>query len=72
MNKNAIVWRESIYKNDYKCSCGKVLFENNDIAKDVLVDVERDELYCPNCMKRVAVLMNEKEAKKVAFRGEQA
>lgn len=72
MKKNAIVWRESIYKNDYKCSCGKKLFENGDVVNDVLFDTRRDELICPVCMKVVAKLMDEKEASKIAHRGETA
>ena len=72
MNKNAIVWRKSVYDNDYKCSCGKILFEKGDLISDVLIDISNDAIICPKCMKVVAAIMNEKDAKKIAIRGVQA
>ena len=72
MKKNAIIWRESVYKNDFTCGCGKVLFENGNVVNDVLYDPQSDLLVCPNCLKVVAKITTEKEAAKSAFRGENA
>lgn len=72
MKKNAIIWRESVYHNDFKCKCGKVLFANNNVVEDVLYDTENDLLICPKCLKVVAKITTEKEAIKTAFRGEEA
>lgn len=71
--KNAIVWRESVFKNDFKCSCGKVLFENDQIPDDMLYDTFDDLLVCPVCRKTVAKLMTEEDAMRIgAFREEKA
>ena len=71
--KNAIIWRESVYNNDFVCSCGKVLFENNQLPGDLLYDNFEDLIVCPNCRKVVARVTTEEDAIKFgAFRGETA
>lgn len=68
---NAIIWRKSIYDNDYKCRCGKKLYEHGDVVGDV--QVYADYLICPNCGWNVAKLTTEEKAvKSGAFRGEKA
>ena len=53
MKKAVYVWRESVYKNDFRCSCGKILFEHGEPADGEKVD-EIGYLYCGNCGKCVA------------------
>lgn len=53
MKKTVYVWRESVYKNGFHCSCGKTLFEHGEPADGVTVD-EIGYLYCGNCGKCVA------------------
>ena len=59
MKKQVYVWKESIYKNDFKCSCG------NFLAKDLNVIQENVEIppssfrkwvYCKKCFKPVAYI----------------
>ena len=46
-NRTAIIWRKSIYENDYKCKCGMTLYANGKVSDDVLVS--DNSLYCPIC-----------------------
>lgn len=71
-NKTAIIWRKSIFENDYKCKCGKVLYARGKVSDDVLVDTETDTLYCPVCKWNVAkVTTVDKAYKMMAMRCEQ-
>lgn len=63
--KTAIVWRESIYHNDFKCNCGKELMIDNELSKDILYDEKRKRLICPNCLKDVAIITTEDYALRV-------
>lgn len=47
--KKTIIWRESIYHNNFTCKCGKQLMKDEEILDDVLYDESRKELVCPNC-----------------------
>ena len=58
--KDAIIWRKSIHDNDYVCRCGKKLFENGEVAEDVLTDT--DYLICPQCRWLVAKLSTVEDA----------
>lgn len=59
----AIVWRESIYKNGFKCSCGKQLVTDGKIERDVLYNPHDKLLFCPECHNLVAMLKGEVEVK---------
>ena len=52
--KVAVLWKESIYKNGFRCTCGQQLTENN-IA---FVDDPRSNggkgVFCNNCKRLVA------------------
>ena len=67
MNKNdkVIIWRKSIYDNDYVCKCGKKLLINDDVAEDMLYDQNNKELICPNCMWNVAKVTTYEKAVKI-------
>ena len=69
----AIVWRESIYMNNYLCKCGKKLWSDGDAAGDLLVDIDNGGMYCPECGWLVAYLTTEDQAMKDgAMRGAEA
>lgn len=68
MKVPAIVWRESVYKNDFKCSCGFPLMTEGTINRDVLYNPHDKLLICPKCQKVVAKLKGEME---VAVEGTQ-
>lgn len=57
--KLAIVWKESIYKNDFKCKCGAVLADENGKPTDnVGVNGENSDdprLFCIKCKELVGV-----------------
>ena len=55
MKKIATIWRESVYKNDFKCNvCGETLAHKNGIANDkVKVDMF-NYVFCRNCNNVVA------------------
>lgn len=56
MWKRAIVWRESIYNNDFICSCGNRLAENDGTLKDELVKGDDNYAYCRKCGLPVALI----------------
>ena len=62
--KLAIIWRESIYHNDFKCNCGKQLMNDYELSGDILVDKSRNMLICPDCLREVAKLTTEEYALK--------
>ena len=70
MKKNAIIWRKSIYDNDYICRCGKTLFKDGKFTKGIMIIPDADIVICPNCKWNVARITTEEEASKTAFRGE--
>ena len=47
----AIIWRQSIYENEFKCKCGYKLYKpvKNKLDRDVIVDFTNALLYCPKC-----------------------
>lgn len=51
MLRTAIVWRESVYKNDFKCNkCGHVVANKKGWpADDTLYDPDGQWLFCPEC-----------------------
>ena len=57
MLKNAIVWRESVYKGDFKSNrCGSTLTDNNNNPKGSVIvasDKGKDYLICPKCKNTV-------------------
>lgn len=62
MKVPVIVWRESVYKNDFKCSCGYQLMTEGKIDRSVLYNPHEKILICPECQKVVAMLKGEMEA----------
>ena len=62
MKAPVIVWRESVYKNDFKCSCGfPLMTAEGKIDRDVLYNPHDKLLICPRCQKVVAKLKGEME-----------
>lgn len=58
---NAIIWRESVYKNNFRCcTCGTVLAENGQPTDNAGFNADtsqrQDILYCCKCKTPVAVL----------------
>ena len=51
MKKLGFIWKESIYKNGFKCSCGNQLadLETGEPKGYVLVDEESRVIYCNKC-----------------------
>lgn len=47
----ALIWRESIYKNEFKCKCGYKLYKpyKNELAHDIILDITNATLCCPRC-----------------------
>lgn len=77
MITQAIIWRESMYKNGFKCNeCGNpCATEKNgkvEILDDVLFDVHTDRLYCPKCGNYIAKMTiidapEEEHGKKIGY-----
>lgn len=59
MKAPVIVWRESVYKNGFKCSCGYPLMAEGKIDRKVLYNPHEKILICPECQKVVAMLKGE-------------
>lgn len=59
MIQNAIIWRKSVYDNDFYCTmCGKRLFKPKSMTPTkylVLVPQHPRNLVCGNCLYPVAV-----------------
>lgn len=51
MIRPMFIWKESIYKNGFKCSCGNQLAnpETGEPEGHVLVDKELKVIYCDKC-----------------------
>ena len=57
MTREAFIWRESVYKNTFKCNeCGEPLADANDgyPLGTTLFDTRENLLICPNCGNVVA------------------
>ena len=57
MKKTAIIWRESVYKNDFRCNVCKAALFNADtktVKDEVLIDETTNLMYCPDCKNLVA------------------
>lgn len=53
--KKAVIWRESVYKNDFRCNVCKEKLSNNGVpSEEILSDEEGRVLYCPTCRNCVA------------------
>lgn len=56
----AVVWRESVYRNKFKCMCGTLLFNyetshtTEAVVKQKLPIDGKNYLYCKNCGRAVA------------------
>lgn len=61
MRKTAIIWRESIYKNGFRCRCGSVLFANEKLTNSAGIDSD-GFVRCLNC-NHTAGIMAEIEMK---------
>lgn len=55
MRKRAVVWRESIYKNGFRCRCGTVLLEGEKLTKSTEIDPD-GFVRCRNCDYSAGVL----------------
>ena len=57
MRKTAFIWRESVYKNDFKCNeCGTVLATTSgEPLGTTLYDNRNGNLICPDCGNCVAM-----------------
>lgn len=60
MIKEAIIWRESVYKNRFICKCGRKLADDNgNVNGDTLVAKyinDTEYLHCPKCKNAVAYI----------------
>lgn len=58
---NIIIWKKSIYGNDFKCKCGRELANMNGQPNDgILLVPETRALICPKCG-NIAGTVNELE-----------
>lgn len=53
-NRPALIWRKTMYFNNFECSCGHVCFKDGKVADDMLFDPEEQMLVCPKCYRYVA------------------
>lgn len=60
MKRQAVVWKESIYKNRFRCSCGAKLADANGLNFEDHCLIGENEfrvyLHCSKCLKPVAYL----------------
>lgn len=62
MKAPIIVWRESVYKNDFKCNnCGLDLMKDGEMNQNILSDRQGKYLFCPRCKNMVAMVKGEME-----------
>ena len=61
MKTTAIIWRESVYKNNFVCSCGYEFMKDGELAETMLYDTAQKMLVCPRCKKRVAMIVDDYE-----------
>lgn len=74
MTREAFIWRESVYKNEFRCNeCDEPLADAEDgyPLGTTLYDMREDLLICPNCGNVVAKvkIIDEPEDAPVGFRG---
>lgn len=57
MEKRVFIWRESVYKAQFRCNCGNQLADpdTGEPRANVLVGMEGETMYCPRCGLNVAV-----------------
>lgn len=75
MNKEepiAIVWKQSVIDNGFKCQCGKKLWNGKRVCDDVLLNTENNFMYCPDCMMSVGMMTSVEWATKNAYKVEEA
>lgn len=60
MLRKVYVWKESVYKNGFKCKCGNQIADENGNVHDGKMLIEdcgfRMYCYCTNCYQPVAYL----------------
>ena len=60
MKRTAVVWRKSVYKNEFTCSCGAKLADadGTNFEDNVLMEISNfgTYVYCKKCLKSVAYL----------------
>lgn len=58
MKRTVFVWKESIYKNGFRCKCGNQLVINDHIVEGLYLEDTgfRRWLYCNKCSNPVAFL----------------
>lgn len=56
MKKTAIIWRKSVYDNNFICKCGEELMHGEEIKDTVLFDTRTNTLICPKCKLNVAII----------------
>lgn len=62
MKAPIIVWRESVYKNNFKCNkCGLDLMKDGELNQTIRTDKGGKRLYCPRCGNGIAVITGEIE-----------
>lgn len=62
MKAPIIIWRKSIYENDFKCnSCGMDLMKDGELNQTILSDREGKYLFCPRCKNMIAMTKGEME-----------
>lgn len=57
MKKTAIIWRKSVYENDFRCNVCKAALFNADtmtVKDEVIIDEEKQSMFCPDCKNKVA------------------
>lgn len=55
--QTAYVWRESIYKNNFRCKCGTILAKpDGEPLGDTLYETQQKLIICPTCGNVAAVV----------------
>ena len=58
---NALIWRESVYKNDFVCTCGHKLYNVDEDELDAVIFEDTKGVYCPECNSMVAIITTVEE-----------
>lgn len=55
---DALVWRESVYKNNFYCQCGNKLYDIEKSYDENSENIKKknNHLYCPKCDRNVAYI----------------
>lgn len=59
MKENVIVWKESVYKNGFRCKCGNVLIKDQTLSEENTYggfNGFRKMVYCKKCNAPVAYM----------------